>query len=533
MAMVLTDARRPDHPIVFANQAFLDLTGYAEAEVVGRNCRFMQCPWTDAAAVRQMREALDEERPVAVEILNRRRDGSLFWNAVFIAPVFGPDGAADYFFASQIDITQRHEADEALHKAQRLEAVAQLAAGLAHDFNNALHVVLGNLGRVETRLADEQETRRALDRARRGGEYAAALTRQLLAFARRSRLQPRAVALNATLSHLGEALARAAGGETALRYDLDPLLPPCMVDLAELEAALLNLLTNARDATPSGGCVTVRTRTTNVERRQSASAGGAVKPGTYAELVVEDDGQGMTPEVLARAAEPFFTTKPGRGVGLGLATVHGFARQSGGHIEIESTPGHGTTVRLFLPALPAGGTEPGEAAPPARGPAAAGATILVVDDAADVLDLAVHHLTALGYRVLAARSGEEALAMLTGTDRTAVDLLFSDIAMPGGMNGLMLAERARGASPGLRVLFATGYSEDLATGSAPAIEAPVLAKPYAESDLAAAVADALRSTAGTPEPQSGGPPASDGAERSMAEPSPASSAGHRPTLPWC
>lgn len=492
MAMVVADARRPGHPIVFANQAFLDLTGYAEAEVLGRNCRFLQCPTTDAATIRQMREALAAERPVAVEILNRRRDGSPFWNALFIAPVFGADGHADCFFASQVDVTPRHQADDEQHKAQRLEAVAQLAAGLAHDFNNALHVVLGNLGRAETRLADEQEVRRALERARRGGEHVAALTRQLLAFARRSRLQPRAVSLNGVLSGSSDAFARAVGAAVDLRYDLDPALPWCMADPVQLEAALLNLLSNARDAMASGGRVTIRTRATTIGPREALSAGSSARPGHYVMLAVEDAGRGMEPEILDRAVEPFFTTKPGRGIGLGLATVHGFGRQSGGFIEIESAAGQGTQVRLFLPALPGTGVQPSAEPTMPRRPAEARCGILVVDDTEDVLDLAVHHLASRGYEVLAARSGEEALALLNAAEGAKVKLLFTDIAMPGGMNGLMLAQQARAVVPGLRVLFATGYSEDLATGGPRPPGDTVLAKPYTEADLAAAVDQALQ-----------------------------------------
>jgi PAS domain S-box-containing protein len=532
IAMVLADARRPDQPIVFANQAFLDLTGYTAAEVTGRNCRFLQCPWTAPATIRQMREALAEERPVAVEVLNRRHDGSLFWNALFIAPIFGSDSRADYFFASQVDVTQRHDAEEALRKAQRLEAIGQLAAGLAHDFNNALHVVLGNLGRAETRLADERETRRALDRARRGGEHAAALTRQLLAFARRSRLEPEPVVLNTALADLGQALARAVGGATELCYDLDPFLPPCLVDPAQLEAALLNLLTNAGDATSSGGRVTIRTRAATIDAGPGALIGEATEAGTYAMLVVEDDGQGMAPEILTRAAEPFFTTKPGRGLGLGLATVHGFARQSGGHIEIESSAGRGTTVRLLLPALPNAVPPPRKATPPPPGPAKARSTILVVDDTEDVLDLAIHHLTARGYQVLAARSGEEALALLDGAAQAGVDLLFTDITMPGGMNGLILAERARAASKDLRVLFATGYSEDLSTG-APSPEAQVLAKPYAEADLAAAVATALRARSGCAQPEMPMRAAADDADCAAADRPTPLPGDHAPLPPSC
>jgi signal transduction histidine kinase len=312
-----------------------------------------------------------------------------------------------------------------------MEAIGRLAAGLAHDFNNALHVVLGNLGRVEARLPDEADVRTALGRAKRAGEHVAALTRQLLAFARRSGLDPRPVALNTVLAGSGEALSRVLGEGVELRYDLDPGLPPCVVDPARVEAALLDLLANARDAMPGGGRATVRTGTAWLDEAAVVAGGDGLRPGRYVVLAVEDEGPGMPPEVLARAAEPFFTTKAGKGTGLGLATVHGFVRQSGGRLEISSAPGRGTTVRMLFPA--ASGEAEAPAAFQGRGvldTEGGTETVLVVDDDRGVLDLAVHHLTALGYRVLSARSGEAALEVLERTEGR-VDLLFTDLSMPG------------------------------------------------------------------------------------------------------
>ena len=493
MPMVVTDPNRPDNPIVFANGAFCDLTGYSREDIYGRNCRFLQGARTDRATVRQIREALAERRPVAVEVLNYRKDGTPFWNALFIGPVFGPDGELLHFFSSQFDATRRHDAEEALRRAQKLEAIGRLAAGVAHDFNNALHVVLGNLGRVEARLPDEADARKALDRAKRAGEHVAGLTRQLLAFARRSGLQPRPVVLNTVLAGSGEALSRVLGQGGELRYDLDPGLPPCVADPARVEAALLDLLANARDAMPGGGRATVRTGTAWLDEAAAVAGGEGLRPGRYVVLAVEDEGPGMPPEVLARAAEPFFTTKAGKGTGLGLATVHGFVRQSGGRMEISSAPGRGTAVRMLFPAA----SGEAEAPPP---PPEAGAvldteggteTVLVVDDDRGVLDLAVHHLTALGYRVLSARSGEAALGVLERTEGR-VDLLFTDLSMPDGMNGLVLAERARALRPGLRVLLATGYNEDLVAKGPPA-GAAVLGKPYRRNDLAGRVRAVLDS----------------------------------------
>ena len=301
------------------------------------------------------------------------------------------------------------------------------------------------------------------------------------------------MALNAVLAGAGGALSRALGEGVELRFDLDPGLPPCAADAARVEAALLDLLANARDAMPGGGRATVRTGTVWLDEAAAVAGGEGLRPGRYVVLAVEDEGPGMPPEVLARAAEPFFTTKAGKGTGLGLATVHGFVRQSGGRMEISSAPGRGTAVRMLFPAA----SGEAEAPPP---PPEAGAvldteggteTVLVVDDDRGVLDLAVHHLTALGYRVLSARSGEAALGVLERTEGR-VDLLFTDLSMPDGMNGLVLAERARALRPGLRVLLATGYNEDLVAKGPPA-GAAVLDKPYRRIDLAGRVRAVLDS----------------------------------------
>jgi CheY-like chemotaxis protein len=294
-------------------------------------------------------------------------------------------------------------------------------------------------------------------------------------------------------------------GEGAeLRFDLDPGLPTCAVDPTQVEAALLDLLANARDAMPppGGGRVTVRTGTAWLDEAAVVAGGDGLRPGRYVVLAVEDDGPGMPPEVLARAAEPFFTTKPGKGTGLGLATAHGFVRQSGGRLEIGSAPGRGTTVRMLFPVASSSHAEP---PPPSEAEAVLDTkggteTVLVVDDDAGVLDLAVHHLTALGYRVLPARSGEEALEVLRGAGGR-VDLLLTDVVMPGGMNGLVLAERARALRPGLRVLLASGYSDDLVARQTPTPGgADVLAKPYRRIDLAERVRAALDRPGARPAP---------------------------------
>jgi PAS domain S-box-containing protein len=501
MPMLMTDPRLPDNPIVFANGAFLDLTGYAREDILGRNCRFLQGARTSRGTVDQIRQAVTGRRPIAVEVLNYRKDGTAFWNALFIGPIFSPNGDLLYFFSSQFDATRRHDAEDRVRHAERMEAIAQLAAALAHDFNNALQVVLGNLGRAAARLPDQTEVLKPLERARQAARQVATLTRQLLTFARRARLEPRPVALNTLLTEAGPKLSRSLGEGIALRFDLDPCLPPCLVDPTQMEAALLNVLANAGDAMPAGGQATVRTGTVVLDEAAAMAGGEDLKPGRYVVLGVEDEGSGMPPEVLARSTEPFFSTKAGKGAGLGLATVHGFVRQSGGRLEISSAPGQGTTVRMLFPAATEPATSTSSTAGGPRGGEVDGTkTVLAVDDDEGVLDLAVHHLRTLGFRVLAARSGEEALEMLRrAPDR--VNLLFTDLSMPGGMTGLMLAERARALHPGLRVLLATGYSDDLVGRGAPTPGADVLGKPYSQTDLAKRVRAILNNRNGHGEPR--------------------------------
>ncbi|MGY2046725.1 histidine kinase famiy protein [Methylobacterium sp. JK268] len=488
MPMILTDPSQPDNPIVFSNRAFSDLTGYEREEIVGRNCRFLQGAQTDRETVDELREAVAARRAVSVEILNYKRDGTPFWNAVYVAPVFGPDDELLYFFASQLDVTRRRTSEQAYRQAQKMEAVGQLTAGLAHDFNNLLQVVSGNLEILRGRLTDERLQRYA-ESASQAAERGAKLTRQLLAFARKTRLEPRPVDLSALINDFGDMLDSAVGGQVGLQFNLRRRLPPTLVDPVHLEMALLNVLINARDAMPRGGTITVETASLRVD------ADAPLPPGDYVSLTVTDEGEGMPPHVLERATEPFFTTRAtGKGTGLGLAMVHGFVQQSLGRLEIDSAPGRGTTIRMIFPVA-------AERALPSR-PAAAEAvalrgdprgnaeTILVVEDSDDVLALAREHLTALGYHVLPAHSADEAWGLLEEGE-VRVDLLFTDLIMPGSMNGLVLAERAKARHPGLPVLLTTGYNEDLVAQGPAVPRMDVLGKPYRRGELADRVRAAL------------------------------------------
>jgi PAS domain S-box-containing protein len=360
LPMVVTDPRRAGNPIVFVNAAFTQMTGYPPDEALGRNCSFMQGPKTDPETVGAISRALRERTKITVEVLNYRRDGTPFWNALHISPVFGPDGELLYFFGSQLDVTRQRAAEAAWHRAQKMEAVGQLTSGIAHDFNNLLMVIAGNLELMERSGSPERRTslssrmREAVSRAQR-------LTGQLLAFSRRQQLDRRAVDLNALVETLGGLAQRTLGPGIRLETRLDRGLPPCLADPGQIEVALVNLLLNARDAMPAGGTVTVATGPVRLGPDAPEVASGEVPAGEYASLVVADAGAGMPPEVLRRATEPFFTTKgDGAGSGLGLSTVYGFAQQSQGHLLLRSQPGQGTSVRLLFPCA---GAEPEQAFP--------------------------------------------------------------------------------------------------------------------------------------------------------------------------
>ena len=379
---------------------------------------------------------------------------------------------------------------EDLARAQRLEAVGQLTGGVAHDFNNLLTAIMGALELISRRPTEADRVLRLAASATKAAERGAQLVRQLLSFARRQSLNPEVLDPNAVLTELHTLISRTLGDAIALSFELAPDAPAIRVDAAELQAALLNLANNARDAMPGGGALTLATRPFDLGPDR-ADVFPELEPGRYLALSAADTGEGMDRATLARAFEPFFTTKPvGKGTGLGLSQVYGFAKSAGGLVAIESEPGAGAIITLYLPAEagPAGAAaarpEPGAAG------AVAGVKVLLVEDDADVLQATREGLVELGFEVVPAADAAEALALLE--QDVQVDLLFADIAMPGGISGVELAARARRLRPGLKVLLTSGYSEaalDLAA-DAP----PLLAKPYQHDDLARRLLEILRDT---------------------------------------
>jgi PAS domain S-box-containing protein len=493
MPMILTDPNQADNPIAFANNAFLDLTGYELEEVVGRNCRFLQGSGTDRETVRLLRETVERKEAISVEILNYRRDGSSFWNAVFIGPVFDPDGRLIYFFASQLDVSRRREAEVSFRQAQKMESIGQLTAGLAHDFNNLLHIITASLERLGTRRDDPKAFERHHAAATAAAERGAKLTGQLLAFARRSRLEPRPLDLTEMVTSMSELLDATAGTKVELHLNLKRRLPRVMVDPVHLEMALLNILINARDASPEGGSVTIRTSDLHLN---GDAAAHQLEPGDYVRLAVIDAGSGMPPHVKARATEPFFTTKgPGEGTGLGLAMAHGFVQQTGGRLEIDSEVGRGTEIVMLFPVADMREPDGDEEERPRTLPvhATAAPLILVVDDSREIASIAEDVLQEAGYAVVVAHSGEEGLKRLgEAAGDGGFALVFSDIVMPGGMNGLVFAAEIRARYPDLPVLLTTGYNSDLVVEGPQPHGMDVIGKPYRRTELLGRVQAALR-----------------------------------------
>ena len=382
-----------------------------------------------------------------------------------------------------------------MRQSQKMEAVGQLTGGIAHDFNNLLTVIGGNIDIAKARLerAGDTEPRvlRPLENAQKGAERAAALIQRLLAFSRRQPLQPRPLDLNKLVVGMSDLLRRSLGETITLEVAAAPGLWRVEADPNQLEAAILNLAVNARDAMADGGKLTIEAANaifgeTYAEQEQDAA------PGQYVFICVTDTGCGIPPETLGRVFEPFFTTKEvGRGTGLGLSMVYGFIRQSGGHVQIHSEQGRGTTVKLFLPRLQAASTAEEEELPQTLPPASLHAeTVLVAEDDDDVRAYTVECLRGLGYRVLEAHDGASALRLLERQE-PSVDMLFTDVVMPG-ISGRELADRARALHPHLRILYTSGYTRDaMPQGGRLDLGIAMLPKPFTYTALAARVREAL------------------------------------------
>jgi PAS domain S-box-containing protein len=464
------------------------IKGYRRHEIIGEH--FSRFYTEEDRALGRPEEALNvavAEGRFERESWRVRKDGTRFWAHVVIDPIRNDAGELIGFAKITRDITERREAQraldqarEALFQSQKLDAIGQLTGGIAHDFNNLLMAVLGSLELVRKRLPHDPKITPLLDNAVQGAERGAALTQRMLAFARKQELATEAVDLPILVRGMTGLLERSLGPTVQIETRFPLSLPRLLTDPAQLETALLNLTVNARDAMPDGGTISIEARSELIAEGSEST----LAPGRYVRLSVADTGQGMDEQTLARAAEPFYTTKGiGKGTGLGLSMVHGLAEQSGGRLNIHSRPGEGTVVELWLPQAPVNGKPhviPGPA-PADEIADAAPRVILAVDDDSLVLINTVAMLEDLGHQVFPAASAKDALAILR---RERVDLVITDYAMPQ-TTGLQLAETIKAKYGGLPVILATGYAE-LPPGAETRL--PTLSKPFLQRDLAAVIA---------------------------------------------
>ncbi len=429
---------------------------------------------------------------VGREVQGKRKDGTVFAMDLNIAEIVGDSGGRR-FVGTVRDITQRKSIEAQLRQSQKMEAMGQLTGGVAHDFNNLLSVILGRLQLLEEELADRPRLQGWARSCIKAVDRGATLTRCMLAFSRQQSLLPVELDLNEVVADVEDMLRRTLGEAYDVRVTKTQGLWPVEADPGQLQNALLNLVFNARDAMPKGGAVTVSTTNTRLDAAFAASRSG-LRPGDYVELTVSDTGVGMPPEVLERVFEPFFTTKDvGKGSGLGLSMVYGFAKQSGGHVAIYSEPGHGTVVRIYLPrklgtdSMSLASRAGLDGGVPPRGTE----TILVVEDNDDLRDLTRIQLERLGYTVFDATHGAQALELLAGNP--AIELLLSDVILPHGMTGPELAERALAVRPDLKIVFASGYNEEHEAMARTNIGRPLrlLQKPFHAEALAAQIRAAL------------------------------------------
>ena len=479
-----------DGRYVVVNEAAARFVGKSPEEIVGKRDLELYDEATASRFIRDDQRVLATGQAQSFEGMATGEGGAQQAYLVTKGVYRDKDGKILGLFGISHDITELRQAHEtlehtreALFRSQKMEAVGQLTGGIAHDFNNILAVVLGNAELLKTYLAGDKYGDELIDTVLRATLHARDLTSQLLAFSRGRQLNPRPVDVNELVTSVVRLIGRTLGEGIRITTAASPDAGVAFVDAAALEAAVLNVALNARDAMPDGGALTIRTSRADITGVPATDED--LKPGAYAVLALEDTGVGMPPEVMARVFEPFFTTKTGgRGTGLGLSMVYGFAKQSGGIVTILSAPGRGTTVRIFLPlsdsALLAAGR--------ALDVPALSRTILVVEDEADVRNTVRRQLESLGHRVLVAEAATEALLLWQIAGPGAPDLLLTDVVLGAGRNGIELVRDARAARPGLPVIFMSGYAAvPEAQRQIRETGAPLLSKPFSTPELERAV----------------------------------------------
>jgi PAS domain S-box-containing protein len=476
--------------IIWANPAFTELSGYTIDETAGRNPRdLVKSGVHSAEFYREMWDTILAGRVWRGEMTNRRKDGSHYPEELTITPVHNESGEITHFIAIKRDLSNEKTLQSQFLQSQKMESVGRLAGGVAHDFNNLLTVINGTVDLALTALSPNDPLHADLREIQGAGERATALTRQLLAFSRQQVMRPQVLSLNGLIMDLLKMLGRLIGEDVELITDLAEDLGPVMADSGQLEQVIVNLTVNARDAMPRGGTLTFVTR--NVVLNEALAAGdGGLPPGSYVSLSVHDTGAGMDEATRARIFEPFYTTKePGKGTGLGLSTVYGIVTQSGGSIVVDSAPGRGTTFLVYLARVATPAVERRHAKPPAA-LAVGTETVLIVDDEAALRSVAARILSRHGYQVLTAANGGEAILLLERHEGP-IDLLLSDVVMPG-MSGPQLGERLQQRCPGLKLLFTSGYTDDVAfRHGLGGDRVQFIGKPYSIVDLTRKVREVL------------------------------------------
>jgi PAS domain S-box-containing protein len=453
------------------------IKGYAPAEIIGQHFSrfYTEVDRANGKPLRALRIACEQGR-YEEEGWRVRKDGSFFWASVIIDPIY-EDGKLVGFAKITRDITERREAQlklEQMHhqlaESQKLDALGQLTGGVAHDFNNLLMIISGSLHTLKKAVGDDAQSQRALSAIEAATKRGASLTSQLLSFARRQSVNPQVVDVAERIDAVRDVLDTGVGSAVTLQFDVARDISPIMVDVTEFETALVNLVINARDAMTGGGVITVSAR--NVAPGEAGAAG-------HVAISVEDTGAGIAPDVLGKIFDPFFTTKPiGKGTGLGLSQVHGFAHQAGGTVKVASELGKGTRITILLPQK-----ETAPAAEDAHAVDIGGSgTVLLVEDNPEVASVSAGLLEQLGYTVRRVANAEAALREI---ELDGIDLVFSDIVMPGQMDGLGLARHLKATKPGLPILLASGYSDAALNVRG---DFPILRKPYEIHELSQAIA---------------------------------------------
>ena len=487
-SMIITEPANGAHLITYASPSFFQLTGYRPEEVLGRDCRFLQGPETNPETVAQMRRALQQGLWLQVEILNYKKDGEAFWNDLILSPVFDQESRLTKYVGVQSDVSERRHLESQLLRTQKLEAIGTLAGGIAHDFNNLLLVMQGYASILMKSLTDEN-LRQATMRIQEAVEQGAHFTRQLLAYSRQQMNRPRVININTPVSEELTLLESLFNPSITLTTDLSDSIGAVFIDASQVQQIVMNLVNNSIDALANGGSIIVRTEQMQFDDTNAAQHD--LTPGPYVMLEVSDTGIGMDAGTLSRIFDPFYSTK-NLGTGLGLASVYGIVKQSGGHISAYSEPDVGTTFNIYFPEI----IFDFDASPGAPRGAGAGSqtpkastgdeTVLIVEDHDQVRALLVRAMREYGYHVLEAENGRAALELAEGFTDT-IHVLLTDVIMPE-INGRDLAELLYATRPELKVVYTSGYPSNLLHDQEPLREHVVFVeKPYQATTIASVV----------------------------------------------